>query len=82
MQQIIKTWFAPPPSDSSLVIKRAEQPQTLVLGVMLTGISLDDSEPWPMILCVGLVAASFCRLFGVCMYCYGALSKDIGLPII
>ena len=85
MQQIIKTWFALLPSNSSLLIKRAEQPQTLILGVILTSISLDDSEPL-LILCIGLVAASFCRFFGVYMcvhaVCYGALSKDTSLPII
>lgn len=38
MQQI-KAWFTLLPSNPSLVIKRAEQPQTLVLGVILTRIS-------------------------------------------
>lgn len=83
MQQIIKAWLALLPSNSPLVTKRAEQLQMLALGVILTYISPDDSEPLLVIICVGLVAASFCRFVCVYMCCLlWALSKNVSLPIV
>lgn len=85
MQQIIKAWLALLPSNSPLVTKRAEQLQMLALGAILTYISPDDSELLLVIICVGLVAASFCRFVCVCVYMcclLWASSKDVSLPIV
>lgn len=68
MQQIIKAWLTLLPSNSPLVTKRAEQLQMLALGAILTYISPDDSEPLLVIICDGLLAASFCRFVCVCVH--------------
>lgn len=83
MQQIIKAWLTLLPSNSPLVTKRAEQLQMLALGAILTYISPDDSELLLVIICVGLVAASFCRFVCVYMCCLlWASSKDVSPPIV